>query len=225
MQTVPRRAGIKRLQSFKIASNPALGLMLFKAVSTHPHLGKARYSLVYTDTVTIMAGPAGWGEFAWPSGPAGLTAAMSKRLPREEPTRLSRERGLQGSTGPIAAGSETPAEKLLVPYIDSRLSMRLLGSNLWLARVKRRALSKRNLGDVTLERLLMEVIRVSRGEGKPVYAVLNDGRGELRILALTDRVGIALVEPGRSETGRAALDASRGMSGLGAIYVLREVPF
>ncbi len=171
-----------------------------------------------------MVGPAGWRDPAWPSSPAGLTAAVSKRLPRDGPTRLSRERSLQTPTGPSVAGAETPAEKLLVPYIDNRLSLRLLGSNLWLARVKRRALSKRNLGDVSVERLLMEVIRVSRGEGKPVYAVLNDGRGELRILALTDRVGIALVEPGRSETGRAALDASRGMSGLGAIYVLREVP-
>ncbi|MEB3851695.1 MAG: hypothetical protein LRS49_03840 [Desulfurococcales archaeon] len=142
----------------------------------------------------------------WPAAPASPGFGGSSLMP------------------PASRGSESPAEKLIIPYLDSRLSKRLLGSNLWLARLKRRAEAREELGRLGFDDILIRVVDVWRGRGKPVYAVLSNGRRELRVLAYDNSVGVALVERGRGESGRTALDAARGMAGQGTVYILREVP-
>jgi hypothetical protein len=169
-----------------------------------------------------MIGPAGPGGSSKGAAP-GLPLARALRGDRSQVVN-SLHPGRAWGLGLRGEPEASPVERLIAPYIDSKLSMRLLGNNLWLARLKRRAAERRRLGERDIEGLLLESVRVSHSEGRPVYAVLIRDSRELRVLALSDRVALALLEGGRGVAGREALEAARGLVGQATLYVLRDVP-
>ena len=116
----------------------------------------------------------------------------------------------------------SPFVKLILPMLDGKLSSRLLGDNLWLARVKIRAVARELMQNADLDSVVKRVGEIHQGRGAPVYASLRVRDSELRIIASDSRIGVALVSRSGGLTGRAALDTAAALPrGRASIYQLR----
>jgi hypothetical protein len=116
----------------------------------------------------------------------------------------------------------SPFVKHILPMLDGKLSSRLLGDNLWLARVKLRVVSRELVKDADLDAVIKRVVEIHQAGGAPIYATLRAKDLELRIIVDSDKVGVALVARSGGLTGRAALDAAATLPrGRASIYKLR----
>ncbi len=117
---------------------------------------------------------------------------------------------------------ENPYISFIVPRMDGKLSSRLLGDNVWIARLKLRALKRESKAGADVDYVLARIVEVHHVNGHPVYASLRVREVELRILAVDGRVGVALVRPDGGLIGRIALDEALKLPrGQALVYTLR----